>query len=134
MELFINRFWYNVLADVGNGSARRSYGNNASGLTRIFQIKNTTMNTKNDDIGIAQALLARFENQRLPRMVEIKKRLDDGIVLNEFEIEYISEAVHDARLILPYVDHHPEYEALVSKVIHYYKLITDEALDNEKNS
>ena len=54
------------------------------------------MTTQNDDTGIIQVILERFEKQRLPRMIEIKQRLDQGNTLNEFELEYLSEAVHDA--------------------------------------
>jgi len=84
-----------------------------------------------DDTGIIQVILERFEKQRLPRMIEIKQRLDDGNKLNEFELEYLSEAVHDARALLPFLERHPEYEPLLSRVFHYYKIISDEALDNE---
>ncbi len=91
------------------------------------------MDIKNYDTGIILVVLQRFEKQRLPRIIEIKQRLDNGNTLNEFEIEYLSEALHDARSLLPYLDRHPEYEPLLSRVFHYYKIITDEALGNEKN-
>lgn len=84
-----------------------------------------------DDTGIIQVILERFEKQRLPRMIEIKQRLDDGYKLNEFELEYLSEAVHDAKALLPFLERHPEYEPLLSRVFHYYKIISDETLDNE---
>ncbi len=92
------------------------------------------MSTKIDDAGIIQVILDRFEKQRLPRMSEIKQRLDQGNKLNEFEIEYLSEAMHDARALLPFIERHPEYEPLLSRVFHFYKIITDEALDNEEKS
>jgi len=91
------------------------------------------MNIQNDETGIIQVVLERFEKQRLPRMIEIKQLLDQGNTLSEFDIEYLSEALHDARELISYLDTHPEYEPLFSRVIHYYKIITDEALDNEKN-
>ena len=89
------------------------------------------MNTQTYDTGILLVVLQRFESQRLPRLVDIKQGLDLGNTLNEFDIEFLSEALHDARNILPYIDRHPEYEVLLSKVFHYYKLIADEALNNE---
>jgi hypothetical protein len=90
------------------------------------------MSMQIDDTGIIQVILERFEKQRLPRMIEIKQRLDDGNTINEFELEYLSEAVHDARALLPFLERNPEYEPLLSRVFHYYKIITDEALGNEK--
>ena len=89
------------------------------------------MNTQTYDTGILLVVLQRFEAQRLPRLVDIKQGLDRGNTLNEFDIEFLSEALHDARNILPYIDRHPEYEVLISKVFHYYKLIADEAMNNE---
>ncbi len=87
-----------------------------------------------NDTGIIQVILQRFEQQRLPRMVEIKENLDQGISLSEFDIEYLSTALHDAKFILPYLERHPEYEPLLAKVFHFYKLITDQALADEKKS
>jgi hypothetical protein len=90
------------------------------------------MNMNIDDTGIIQAILECFQKQRLPRVMEIKQKLDRGETLNEFDIEYLSEAIHDNCGFIPYLGRHPEYESLVSRVIHYYKAITDEALSNEK--
>lgn len=87
-----------------------------------------------NDTGIMLVILQCFERQRLPRVIEIKQRLDLGYLLNEFEIECISEALHETRSLLPYLDRHPEYMPLASRVIHYYKEITDEALANEQLS
>ena len=91
------------------------------------------MRTQNFDIGVIQVVLLRLESQRLPRIIEIKQRLDLGNTLNEFEIDYLSQALFDTRAILPYLDKHPEYIALLTSVIHCYKVITDEALGNENS-
>lgn len=90
------------------------------------------MNIDLNDTAIIQVVLERFEKQRLPRIVEIKKKTDNGEILNEFEIEFLSNAIHDARALLPVLERHPEYEPLLSQVIHYYKEVTDRALENEK--
>ena len=87
---------------------------------------------KTDDTGIIMVIVEWFQKQRLPRVMEIKAKLDRGEALNEFDIEYLSEAIHDNCGFVPYLGRHPEYQALVSKVIHYYKQITDDALANEK--
>jgi len=90
------------------------------------------MNMKTDDTGIIMAIVECFQKQRLPRVIEIKTKLDQGETLNEFDIEYLSEAIRDNCGFVPYIARHPEYQTLVSKVIHYYKQITEEALANEK--
>lgn len=90
------------------------------------------LGNKNYDTGVILVILQRFETQRLPRITEIKLSLDGGNKLSEFNIRYLSEAMHDAQMIMPYLNRHPEYEPLFAKVMHYYKVITDEALANEK--
>ena len=90
------------------------------------------MDPKQHDTGIIIVLLQDFEQQRLPRIIAIEQRLDNGGNLSEFEIDYLSEALHDARKILPYLDRQQEYRPLLAKVMHYYKEITDTALSNEK--
>ncbi len=90
------------------------------------------MDPKQHDTGIIIVLLQDFEQQRLPRIIAMEQRLDNGGNLSEFEIDYLSEALHDARKILPYLDRHQEYRPLLAKVMHYYKEITDTALSNEK--
>jgi len=90
------------------------------------------MDPKQHDTGIIIVLLQRFEKQRLPLIVEMELRLENGDNLSEFDIDYLSDALHDARKILPYLDRHQEYRPLLAKVMHYYKEITDTALSNEK--
>ncbi len=90
------------------------------------------MDKKTKDTGVILVLLESFEKQRLPRIIDIQLKLEYGDIINEFELEYLSEALHDARMLLPYLDRHPEYRALVAKIIHYYKVVIDEALANER--
>ncbi len=90
------------------------------------------MNTKDSDTGIILVLIERFEKQRLPWLIDMQLKLDQGHLLNDIDIEYLSQALHDARLLLPYLDRHPEYEPLFAKVMHYYKSIAEQALANEK--
>lgn len=90
------------------------------------------MSNQLNDTGVILVMIQRFERQRLPRIIKIKERLDNGNKLTEFEIEYMSEALHDARSLLPYLDRHQEYKPLFARVIHYYKIISDKALANEE--
>lgn len=90
------------------------------------------MNHSLNDTGIILVILDRFERQRLPRIIKIKQSLDDGNCLSVLEIEHLSEALNDARILLPYLDRHQEYKPLFAKVIHYYKIVTDKALANEE--
>ncbi len=47
---------------------------------------------------------------------------------------FLEQVFTDANRIQPLLDKHHEYESLVVKVIHLYKMITDKALENEKQT
>lgn len=89
------------------------------------------MEPHDSDIGVILVVLDRFERQRLPWLSDMQQKMDHGEPLNEFDIEYLSEALEDIRYFIPYMERNPEYKPLFARVIHYYKLITDRALTVE---
>ena len=87
-----------------------------------------------DDLGVIYALIERFEKQRLPRLLEIKKRVDKGEVFTELDIQFIAEVTHDAQRSKPLIDRHPEWHEFCAEVIHLYEEVVEKALENEKKS
>lgn len=85
------------------------------------------------DAGIIQTLVERLNNQRLPRALDLKARVDAGGTLGGPDIQFLEDVFADARNIQPMLERHPEYQALVAHVIHLYKEILDRAMENEKN-
>ena len=92
------------------------------------------MNNKKKDEGIVEVLLERFEKQRLPRLLEIKKHVDAKLLLSETELLFLEEVNRDALKVEPLVKRHPEFKELYAKAIDLYKEIVENALDNEKTS
>jgi hypothetical protein len=86
------------------------------------------------EIGIIQSLIARFEKQRLPRLLDLKKRVESGEVLTESDIQFLEQVTHDAQQSKPLIDKHPEWHKFCSEVIHLYEGIIEKALSNEKGS
>ena len=86
------------------------------------------------DAGLAQTLLDRMSNQRLPRALELKERVDAGAALSSLDLQFLDEVFADAQSIQPLVERHPEYQHLVSRAIHLYKEILDKAMENEKKA
>jgi len=84
------------------------------------------------DAGVILALLQRFNTQRLPRLLTLKAQVDKGEVLNELDIEFLSQVFSDAKSSEPLLRRHPEYKDLVARANHLYKEIMDKALENEK--
>lgn len=91
------------------------------------------MSDKQTDLGVITVLLQRMNDFRLPRSLDIKKKVDNGEVLDEFDIKFLEEVFQDADAARPYIAHHPELNDLVSKIVGLYKEITDKALANEQN-
>ena len=87
-----------------------------------------------EDIGVIIALVERFTEQRLPKVIAVKERVDLGECLSEYDIKFLDEILKDANRIMPLVDKHPEWQPLTTRVISLYKEITVKALENEKQS
>ena len=84
------------------------------------------------ELGVIQALIVRFERQRLPRLLELKKKVGKGEVLSEPDIQFLAQVIHDAQQSKRLIDKHPEWHKFCSEVIHLYNEITEQALNNEK--
>ena len=48
-----------------------------------------------DDNSVLLVPLENFEKQLLPRIVDIKLKLDEGECFNDFDIEFIGEVLHE---------------------------------------
>ena len=89
--------------------------------------------TSNDE-GLIEVILERLEKQRLPRLLDIKAKVDGGNLLEDFDVDFLEQSMADAKNLIPIIDRHPEYQALAAKVMDLYKEISDTALMLEKNS
>jgi len=92
------------------------------------------MNDTSKDLGLATVLLKKLTEETLPKALEIKERLDRGERLDHWDIEFLQGLFKRAEEIKPFVDHHPEYQAIYAQAVHLYKELTDLALANEKKS
>lgn len=86
-----------------------------------------------DDI-IITALFKRLTTYRLPRLLELEKRVSAGETLNEFDMVFLETVFSDAQYIFPLADKHPEHQEIVSKIIQMYSDITKKALENQRTS
>jgi len=84
--------------------------------------------------GVLEAVMQRFEKQRLPRILDIKKMVDRGEVLCKLDIEFLEEVFRDTQQYRHFVDEHPEFQKLYATVAHLYDEIAKKALDNENKS
>jgi len=89
------------------------------------------MSDTSNDAGMIQVLLDRFNNQRLPRMLEIKAKAERGEKLNDYELEFLEHTLGDTRSASHMLQRHPEFTDLVSRIAALYKEIATKALANE---
>jgi hypothetical protein len=85
-----------------------------------------------DELAVIYALIERFEKQRLPRLLDIKNRVDRGGVLTESDIHFMLEIADDAQRSKRLIDRHPEWHRFCAEVIHLFEEVAEKALENEK--
>jgi hypothetical protein len=82
-------------------------------------------------IGIIQALVEEFETHRLPILLKIKDKVDDGATISDGEIEFLGKVIEDANRTMHLTASHPELHEFCQHVVHLYKEVTEKALENE---
>ncbi len=85
------------------------------------------------DAGTIQTLLDRLNKQRLPRVLELKDKVDRGERLSDPDRRFLKLVVEDAGSAQKLADRHPEFQPLVARLIGLYNAITSKALVNEQN-
>ena len=90
------------------------------------------MDEHDKEDGVILALIERFERQRLPRILELKEKVERAERLDEAEMAFLEEIIADAMHNKPLIDKHPEWQKFCAEVVHLYEEITEKALENEK--
>lgn len=85
------------------------------------------------EIGTITVLIERMLKERLPRAEDMLKRVNAGERLVQADIDFLEKVFSDSKKMQhAHLQNHPEYEEIVSKMVHLYKEITDKALQNEQ--
>ena len=90
------------------------------------------MTESSKELGVMSVLLDRFANRRLPRMLEIKKRVDAGERLAGHELEFLEVVGADTIKNLPKIADHAELKELLGKALNLYHEIVTKAMENEQ--
>ncbi len=89
------------------------------------------MSKDTDDTGMIEVLLQRLNEFRLPRLLELRERVESGETLTDSDVEFLGHALEDAKSAIPLADRHPELQPLAAKLTALYHEITARALENE---
>lgn len=84
------------------------------------------------DDGTIQVLLDRLTNFRLPRALDLKKRVDAGALLDDSDIDFLKRVFEDAASARTLLDRHPELQSLAAQLTSLYSDIMAAALKNEQ--
>ena len=85
------------------------------------------------DEGTITALLERL-NRRIPNLLAIKERLENGDTLSQMEIERLSGLIEDSDHSRDLVERYPEFQELAARVASLIEEITRLAVANEENA
>lgn len=81
--------------------------------------------------GVVQSLVEEFENHRLPRLLRLKDKVDNGDAINDVDLDFLSQEIKDASLTMHMIVNYPELNRFSSLVVHLCKDICDQAIENE---
>lgn len=84
------------------------------------------------EAGTIQVMLQRLNEFRLPKALDLKKKVDRGEKLDNYDIEFLETVLTDATHAQGLAAKHPEFQSLVSKLMGLYGEITTKALENEQ--
>jgi hypothetical protein len=92
------------------------------------------MTESSSDAGVISVLIERFEEQRLPRALEMKERVDRGEKLSDIDLAFLKEVFADAQNMKTYIDKFPEYQSVAAQAMSLYSDISQKALENEEGT
>ena len=92
------------------------------------------MDQNEKDKGLLLVLLERFNKHRLPRALALKKKVDSGEVLDDYDHKYMEDLQKDASEVRPIIERNPEYEDLAANIINLYMQITEKDTENRNKS
>lgn len=82
--------------------------------------------------GILTVLAKRLVEERLPKALALKEKVDRGEVLDDSELAFLEQVMADVGKIPPEVKKNPKFQDAAGRMVQLWKEITTKALENEK--
>ena len=92
------------------------------------------MDQKEKDKGVIFVLLERFNKQRLPRALALKKKVYSGELLNDYDHKLIEEVQENAKQVESLIERNPEYKDLVTKALNLWNEIIEKDIENQEKT
>lgn len=90
------------------------------------------MSDVSKDAGVIAVLAKRMVEERLPKALAMKERVDKGGVLNDLDLAFLEQIVADSGQLRPLMEKDPRVKELAGQMLQLYRGITEKALENEK--
>jgi hypothetical protein len=90
------------------------------------------MADEQSNAGVEQALLAKLEQQVLPKTLGIQRRVEAGEKLTDSDITFLDNVLKGLSRDQAKVEKNPKWSTLYTRLIDLYNQITRKALENEQ--
>lgn len=92
------------------------------------------MDQNEKDKGMIMVLLERFNKHRLPRALALKKKVDSGELLDDYDHKYIKELQKDSSEVMLIIERNPEYKDLAANIINLWNEIIEKDIENKEKA